>query len=54
MSDEMEKAAEEYRELSERAESAPDSTGIIDIEPSPEPQPNLHVPVTGEGHVTHE
>lgn len=54
MPDEYERAQQEYAELSERAESAPDSTGIIDIEPAPEPQPNLNVPVTPEGHVTHE
>jgi hypothetical protein len=49
-----EQMQEEYRELSERAETAPDSTGIIPIEYGPGPQPNVHVPVTPEGHVTHE
>lgn len=36
----------------ERGESAPDSTGEIDIDPGPGPQPNVHVPVTEEGYVT--
>ena len=50
--EEAEKDLSEYLELSKRAESAPDSTGIIEIDIGSGLQPNLHIPVTPDGYRT--
>lgn len=50
MSDEPQPApGDTYQELSERAESAPDSSDHISITPTP---PNCHEPVTPFGYPT--